>query len=516
MNMKFNNKIKTFFCAGLLAASTTSCADWLEVKMEDQIMDNMLYSEESGFKIALNGVYLDMIGLYGSDLSAGKIDIMAQYYNVTENYNHTYKVYPGYKFDDGEYESFRDNVWTKAYRLIANLNVLLEHCNEEGSVLSPKLYPIIKGEALALRAMLHLDMLRLFGPVYNEATASEKCIPYQLSSLKDIQPLLPASEVLRNVIKDLEAASELLKDSDPIITDGVRNSLQNNNGLDNDFLNYRQLRLNYYAVQALLARAHAWKGDKTEAYNIAKNNIIDKITTEELEVFPWITKEAYEMSGKPDRLFSSEVFFAIYKTDRSNLYQSLFSSSLHPRKSRLTIEGTAPTDTKMMELYDDINDWRLAMWDIIEPTKEETDEALENKTQATNTIFFKKYQDFDSGASTNGTELYRYMIPLIRLSEVYLMAAEGAPTREEAISYINAIRLHRGCRDLDETELNLQDAITKEFAKEVIGEGQLYFYYKRHAMESVFSGTNIEGLKQMSPSNYALPLPKSETDKRVM
>ena len=169
-----------------------------------------------------------------------------------------------------------------------------------------------------------------------------------------------------------------------------------------------------------------------------------------------------------------------------------------------------------MELYDDINDWRLAMWDIIEPTKEEIDEALENKTQATNTIFFKKYQDFDSGASTNGTELYRYMIPLIRLSEVYLMAAEGAPTREEAISYINAIRLHRGCRDLDETELNLQDAITKEFAKEVIGEGQLYFYYKRHAMESVFSGTNIEGLKQMSPSNYALPLPKSETDKRVM
>ena len=272
MNMNLKNKIKTFCCAGLLIASTTSCADWLDVKMEDQIMDNMLYSEESGFKIALNGAYLDMINLYGSDLSAGKIDIMAQYYNVTENYNHTYKIYPGYKFDDGEYESFRDNVWTKAYRLIANLNVLLEHCDEEGSALSPTLYPIVKGEALALRAMIHLDMLRLFGPVYNDATASEKCIPYQLSSSKDIQPLLPASEVLENVIKDLKDASDLLKDSDPIITDGIRNSLQNDNGLDNDFLNYRQLRLNYYATQALLARAYAWKGDKTEAYNIAKNN----------------------------------------------------------------------------------------------------------------------------------------------------------------------------------------------------------------------------------------------------
>ena len=135
MNMKFNNKIKTFFCAGLLAASTTSCADWLEVKMEDQIMDNMLYSEESGFKIALNGVYLDMIGLYGSDLSAGKIDIMAQYYNVTENYDHAYKIYSGYKLDDDSFEYFLDNVWSKAYNLIANNNVLLEHCDAENATL---------------------------------------------------------------------------------------------------------------------------------------------------------------------------------------------------------------------------------------------------------------------------------------------------------------------------------------------------------------------------------------------
>ena len=516
MNMNLKNKIKTFCCAGLLVASTTSCTDWLDVKMEDQIMDNMLYSEDSGFKVALNGVYLDMIGLYGSDLSAGKIDIMAQYYNVTENYNHTYKIYPGYKFDDGEYEYFRDDVWTEAYRLIANLNVLLEHCDEDGSALSPALYPIIKGEALALRAMIHLDMLRLFGPVYSDATASQKCIPYQLSSSKDIQPLLPASEVLGYVIKDLEEASELLKESDPIITDGVRNSLQNDNGLDNDYLNYRQLRLNYYATQALLARAYAWKGDKNQAYNIAKNNIIDKITTEELEVFPWTTSEAFGMEGKPDRLFSSEVFFAIYKTDRSSLYQSLFSSALHPRKSRLTIAGTATSDTKIASFYDEITDWRLKMWDIIEPSENEKEEAVASQTVATNSLYFRKYEDFEPGTSTDGTELYRYMVPLIRLSEVYLLAAEGAPTREEAISYINAIRIHRGCRDLVETNLDLQDAITKEFAREVIGEGQLFFYYKRHAMEEVFSGTNIEGLKQIAPSNYVLPLPKSETDKRVM
>lgn len=514
MNLK--NTIKTFCCASLLIASTTSCADWLDVKMEDQIMDNTLYAKPEGFKVALNGVYLNMIELYGADLSAGKIDIMAQYYNVTENYNHTYKIYPGYKFDDGDFEYFLDNAWTKAYKLIANLNVLLERCDEENSALTPKLYPIIKGEALALRGMLHLDMLRLFGPVYSDATASQVCIPYQLSSSKDIQPLLPASKVLGHVIDDLEEASELLKEADPIITDGVRNSLQNDNGLDNDYLNYRQLRLNYYAAQALLARAYAWKGDKAQAYQIAKNNIIDQITREELEVFPWTTEAAFHKDGKPDQLFSSEVFFAIYRTDRSTLYSSLFAPGLHSKKSRLTIDGSTTSDRKIAELYDDINDWRLEMWNITEPTKEEMTEAQENKLIASNTLYLTKYQDFDSSVQADGTELYRYMIPLVRLSEVYLLAAEGAPTREEALSYINEIRNHRACRDIVDENQDLQELITKEFAREVIGEGQLYFYYKRHGMEEVYSGTSIEGLKQISPSNYIIQLPKSEKDKRVM
>jgi hypothetical protein len=127
-----------------------------------------------------------------------------------------------------------------------------------------------------------------------------------------------------------------------------------------------------------------------------------------------------------------------------------------------------------------------------------------------------KYQDFDSSVQADGTELYRYMIPLVRLSEVYLLAAEGAPTREEALSYINEIRNHRACRDIVDENQDLQELITKEFAREVIGEGQLYFYYKRHGMEEVYSGTSIEGLKQISPSNYIIQLPKSEKDKRVM
>lgn len=514
--MKLKNKIKTILCASLLMTSATSCSDWLDVKMEDSIMENMLFSNNEGYQTALNGIYLNMISLYVDDLSAGKLDVMAQYYNVTENHDHAYKIYSGYKLDDDSFEYFLDNVWSKAYNLIANNNVLLEHCDADDATVSSEYYPIVKGEALAIRAMLHFDLLRLFGPVYNESSASQKCIPYQLSSSKDIQPLLSASEVLQNVIKDLEAASALLKDADPIITEGVRITVENDNGLANNNLNYRQLRLNYYAVQALLARAYAWGGNTTKAYEIAKNEIIDKITTEDLEIFPWTTEAAFRADGKPDKLFSSEVFFAIYNVNRAQTFSNLFSSAIRPLTGRLTFPGTNFTDSKIATFYDDDNDWRREMWEIAEPTEQEMKEAAENNTEATSSLFLTKYQEVSYDANLTGTEMYRYMVPLIRLSEVYLIAAEGAPTREEALGYINTVRAHRSCRNLEGDNFDLQETITAEFAREVIGEGQLFYYYKRLGMEQMISGTAASGTYGMVLSNYVMPLPSSETDKRVM
>ena len=486
--------------------------------MEDKVMENTLYETNEGYQIALNGIYLDMVNLYVNDLTAGVLDVMAQYYYVTENYDHAYKIYSGYKFDDTSFETYLDRVWSKAYSLIANTNVLLEHCDADNAAVSPDYYPIVKGEALALRAMLHFDLLRLYGPVYNVEGASQKCIPYQLSSAKGIQPLLPASEVLQHVIDDLEEASKLLVDADPIITEGVRNSVQNDNGLTNNNLNYRQFRLNYYAVQALLGRAYAWKGDKEKAYDIATNNIIDKITTEELEVFPWTTEDAFYAEGKPDQLFSSEVFFAIYTTKRESVYTSLFSSDLNALKNRLTFVGTNFADSKFTSFYDDPNDWRMAMWDVANNKDEETDENNGGSGEEQSTsLYLTKYQGVSRDATISGTEFYRYMVPLVRLSEVYLMAAEGAPTRAEALEYINTLRSHRSCRSIeDDATLDLQSLITKEFAREMIGEGQLFYYYKRHAMTEIISGTSINGTYGMVLSNYVLPLPKSETDKRVM
>lgn len=114
------------------------------------------------------------------------------------------------------------------------------------------------------------------------------------------------------------------------------------------------------------------------------------------------------------------------------------------------------------------------------------------------------------------------MVPLVRMSEVYLIAAECATDLSESIGYINEVRKNRNCVDIEledsDTEEDILEYITAEFAREVIGEGQLYFYYKRHAMTEFISGTSFSywgTTYTMDLQNYVWPLPKVEIDKRV-
>jgi len=522
--MKLKNIFKFLAVAGTLALSTTSCSDWLDVKMNDKIMENTLFSTNNGFMIALNGVYMGMIDVYGEDLSLGVIDVMAQYYNMVSG-NHNYKVFANYQFNDDAFKNKSNNIWTKMYALVANINGLLVHCDEENSALSEEYYPIVKGEALALRAMIHFDLLRLYGPSYNENTKSMITIPYQNEAKRDITPLRSAEYVLERVIEDLEEAVRLLKDNDPVFTTGVGNAVTSDDGLERADFTYRQLRLNYFAVQTLLARAYLWKGDKATAYRIAKEEVIDKNMVDENEmIFPWTTPEQVEAEDKNDLLFSSEVFFAIYNSSRSKLNSSYFVPALQ-LTSRLTFMGSSPSNSQIPVFYDDPdNDWRASLaWAVYTTTEDskkddddDDDDNDDEKVDANSSLYFLKYADAGREAELDGTETYLYMIPLIRLSEAYLIAAECAATPEEALEYLVAIREHRNCHMpiMATSSDEVRELVTKEFAREVIGEGQLFFYYKRLNLTTFFNGSEIGGTYEMLTDNYKWPLPDVEVDKR--
>ena len=493
MNMIRNIKLGLIASVMLLFVS---CNSWLEVDPDDRIMDNSLFKDREGFLAALNGVYSEMNtpSLYGANLSMGMIDVMAQYYNCKFQ-EHNYSVYANYSYAQKDFKSTLDKVWSGLYSMIANCNAILEHCGEGNAVLPDQYYRLIKGEALGLRAMMHLDLLRMFGPIYTEENKGVKCIPYMTRADRVVQPLLSADSVMYYIIKDLESASSLLSTVDPVITDGPRNY---DPGMNSSDLYYRQYRMNYFAVNALMARAYLWMGNTQRAGECART-VIEKVSNEDKPLFPLVDAD-YMAKNLPDGVFSPEVLFSLYNTSReSKVYKEFFDPTLSVAKI-LTMAGNL-TSGRVNTTYDDKDDYRYRMWaSTISNSKEET--------------YLNKYIDETEADSAYH---YRYMIPLVRVSELYLIAAEcetDVPTALE--KYFNPLRFSRNCVNQSaSTAEEMKSLIRAEYVREFVGEGQLFFYYKRNGLQTIPDGATASGTMNVQLTDYVFPLPDSETSQRA-
>lgn len=313
----------------ILACSTmmVSCDSWLEVKPYDKISEGELQKSEEGYQKMLNGIYIDLNSdaLYGQSLSVEMIEVMGGAYAIgTDNSVWgNYKDLSNYQYGTEYWRNRQDQTWNKAYALILNCNKILENIDQNQDLFTGGNYYAVKGEALALRAMLHFDMLRLFGPVYAK-DSDKKAIPYYNKQTNSPEPILTAKEVAEKVVADLEEARILLA-NDPVKTEGTLMS-GSQDGTSN-FMRYRALRLNYYAVEALLARVNLYMGNKTEAFKYAT----DVIKTADQGIFPFVDKSLVIGSpADPDRIFSSEVLFALTNTSRSKIHKNFYDPSRLP------------------------------------------------------------------------------------------------------------------------------------------------------------------------------------------
>lgn len=482
-------KIIAVCLSGILVLG--SCKKWIDVKPNDKLSEEMLFADKDGFLKALNGVYVELANtaLYGQHMSVGTIDVLAQYYYLTSTTQTNYYT-TTFAYTQTAPKAAFEGIWKKAYELVVNSNIIISKCGESNPVLPAPYFGVVKGEALALRAMLQFDMLRLFGPIWSEASKGSAAVPYSVAPLPEVSPLLSSETVMQHVIEDLTAALALLKDTDPVITDGVRNGA---NPTGDNSLNYRQYRLNYYAVKALLARAYLWKNDKENALKAAKE-ILAEAQKPAKTIFPYVTQTAARNTDAPDRLFSTEVFFGLYTVNRFNLYTQLFAPEREDYY-RLRFSNNDDNFSRVNEMLDDQNDYRRDAWVALNTTKGSY-------------VTHLKYYDYPKAT-------WRYMIPLIRLSEVQLIAAECSSTLDEGKAYLNAVRNSRNCVSIAPADAAaLKTAITREFRKEVIGEGQMFFYYKRNAAQSIPNNAALTGTKTMTLNNYVVPLPESETSVR--
>lgn len=476
----------------MIIACTTlfaSCDSWLEVKPYDQIAEGELQKSEEGYQKMLNGIYIDLNSdaLYGQTLSVEMIEVMGGAYTIgTDNSVWgNYKDLSSYQYNTEYWRNRLDQTWNKAYALILNCNKILETIDGNKNLFTDGSYYIIKGEALALRAMLHFDMLRLFGPVYSK-DSDKKAIPYYTKQTNSPEPILTAQEVMEKITTDYEDALNYLA-NDPVKTEGTMMS-STEDGSSN-FLRYRALRLNYYAVEALMARAYLYMGKKTEAFKYAT----DVIKTADQNIFPFVDKNLVIGSpADPDRIFSSEVLFALTNTSRGTIHKNFFDPSRLPNyvfrmddsmMSNLVYGGAATTGG-----YQDDYRYR-ACWMATGSNR-----------------YFYKYSDMVANGSIQNT-----MIPMVRLGEMFLIAAESQSGDLKAgVQYVNALRRNRGVANL--TTLT-PDLLKYEYIRELYGEGQLFFLYKRLNSDIITSATSSKNPKA-SDLIFVVPLPDTETENR--
>ena len=437
----------------------------------------------------LNGIYIDLNSdaLYGQTLSVEMIEVMGGAYTIgTDNSVWgNYKDLSSYQYNTEYWRDRLDQTWNKAYALILNCNKILETIDGNKNLFTDGSYYIIKGEALALRAMLHFDMLRLFGPVYSK-DSDKKAIPYYTKQTNSPEPILTAQEVMEKITADYEDALNYLA-NDPVKTEGTMMS-STEDGSSN-FLRYRALRLNYYAVEALMARAYLYMGNKTEAFKYAT----DVIKTADQNIFPFVDKNLVIGSpADPDRIFSSEVLFALTNTSRGTIHKNFFDPSRLPNyvfrmddsmMSNLVYGGAATTGG-----YQDDYRYR-ACWMATGSNR-----------------YFYKYSDMVANGSIQNT-----MIPMVRLGEMFLIAAESQSGDLKAgVQYVNALRRNRGVANL--TTLT-PDLLKYEYIRELYGEGQLFFLYKRLNSDIITSATSSKNPKA-SDLIFVVPLPDTETENR--
>lgn len=450
------------FCLGLLLLS--ACSDWLDVKPKTTVEEEEVFSRELGFKEALTGAYIKMAspGLYARNLSYGFLDILGQRY-----YNFRYDDELYYTFPSTKTEEFTEAIWGEMYNIIANLNNLLYYCDKNRQVFTTDhYYEIIKGEALGLRAFLHFDLLRMYGPIYKEHPAAER-IAYRTEFNREPKAMQPSNVMVDSIIADLKQAERLLQDTDPLNLEFPKTANDEVGAGKDAFLMYRHKRMNLYAVKALLARVYLYAGNKEEAADYA-NEVIGS--------------GYFELIGDAsDILRSREILFSVY-VDKFDQQVKEIQTSLD-----YDIIEESFLNEMFDVAHDGTNDMRIR-----------EGVAFDNNAGM---ITMRKYIQENHWQSTKGT------VVLLRLSEMYYILAECAATPEDAAVFLNKVREIRGIDPVECNETNLLDEIEKEYRKEFYGEGQLFFFYKRHGYTTFLHCP----VSNMSEENYMFPWPDNES-----
>ena len=438
-------------CA-ILAASLSSCVnDWLDVAPSDGTDADAALTSSSDLAAARTGMYAalkgnsNLVDYYGQqffvygDVHAGDD---YQYNNIGGSNRASFYYDMNYQ-TASEFTSSTSSsnvAWKSPYIVIGRANRIIAAV--EGGALSDAAeakatIDQYAAEAKVLRALAHFDLVRIYGKPYTEDQGASLGVPLVTGVLEsNAKPARSTvAEVYTQVVKDLTEAissNALATETEP---------------------GY----VSVWGAKAILSRVYLNMGDYANALSVAEDIIKNSGAA------LW-TRDQYFKAWDASTPNESEFLFRLNvagSTDNNDL------NGIGNLQQRDGYKEMVATKKFVDMLTSDPKDVRNDMFLPATAPKEVA-------TYGTNKVFLNKLRG-QGGNLRNVT-----IVPIIRLSEVYLTAAECAfrnNDKTKAVEYLNDLVKNR---TTTEASLATVDNITLERIlierrKELIGEGQRYF-----------------------------------------
>jgi hypothetical protein len=478
----------------IIVSTFTGCKKWLEVQPSDLIVDTELFNNATGFRNALNGVYIQAArkDLYGKNLSWGLNSSYSQEYMLGKM-GIEQQIAQDFDKDHANSKQIIDGIWSVAYNNITNCNKLLKEIDELGEdkfIEGRSERNMIIGEATAMRALMHFEILRLYAPSPAQ-DVSGKYIPYVNTYPAKLNPPVASSQVIEQIISDLEKAQGLVAESDTLRNrDGLSAGIQTMlSGLGfvppgGSFFAFRMHRLNYVAIHALLARVYLYSGNFAKAKQSAKFVYENFGPHGRLNWWKFTAEENTTGANRYNKL-ANDILFASYDGDLlANLNASYYSS---------------------YRLSPDVDQWF--------PASERDYRATYISEVQTDIVTQKgKVSDKwnESRSATAEVKSQNTIIPVIRLSEVYYIYSEMLfkdGQVDQALNVLNQVRNARGNLSTFNLtdEASFYEELLAEYRREFLTEGQTFFAYKR-LRRNLMRGTQVIPMDD----RFTLPVPQQE------
>lgn len=450
------------FLLALFLLGTSCQKSFLDREPYGGLPTDQAITTQDDMETALNGIYSAIRDpkLFGRSIPLiGDLLSDNVYISADENSNRYLEFMNiNYTVNNG---TARD-IWQTAYNAILNANNVI-NCDLQGTDEIDQ----FRGEALTLRALLYFELVKHFCRPYTVVGAGALGVPIVL----DYDPFRKPSrntlgEVYTQIENDLIAALPLLK-------------FQRSSGY-----------FTAYAAEALLARMHQYKGEWADALAAAED-VIDNsgyslLTLGQVENY-WKsntprndgTETLFEIVN--DLVGNGDIDALAYFYDQAGYGDALAAQSLYNLYS--------PTDVRRELIL------------TFSPTRG-------------NVKVVNKYP--------NSTQPDKDEVKIIRMSEVFLIAAEAAyQTSNEPLAriYLNAVAMERDpvFGGYVSTGTALLSDILLERRKELAFEGHRYWdiaRYNQNVTRVNLAGNYVGYPLTVSNTNFRriLPIPQAELD----